>query len=181
MSRSLSVVLCLSLAVCLFSSCGKSPDTARVTDAQPPADAASSQILDISDCKWNLTGIPRVSPASAQDCVEWWYSGIDVLHLRHVNAAFNCCPVVDADIRIDGNTITVEEIELQGNCMCLCLYDVDYEIVGISPGIYTVTFIEPYLPLGDPVLTCPLDLVESPMGGFCVDRTGYPWDIVGPD
>jgi hypothetical protein len=169
------VAMLLSVSMLIASGCGKSSETTRSDNENLIPDAVSIEVVDLSDCKGSPTGIPRVSAPSDQDCVEWWYVGRSVLHLRHVNAAFNCCPVVDADIRVEGTTITVEEIELEGLCSCLCLYDVEYEIHDLPPGVYQLGFIEPYRPAEDPVLECTLDLVSTPSGRFCVTRSQYPW------
>jgi hypothetical protein len=167
--------VCLILAALVFSGCTRSSDTNRVSDAGPLPDALTIKLVDISDCKESPTGIPRVVASSSQDCVEWWYVGESSLHLRHVNAGFNCCPVVDVDIRVEGETITVEEIELEGNCWCLCLFDVEYVIEDLSPGVYQLTFVEPYRPQSDPVLQTTLDLEAASSGRFCVPRSQYPW------
>lgn len=171
------VPVCLGVLLFMVSGCGKSPDTTRVNDAGPLPDAVSIRLVDMSGCKEAPTGIARVSGPSNEGCVEWWYVGGSVLHLRHINAGFNCCPVVDVDICVENGTITVEEIEIEGNCHCLCLFDVDYEIQNLPAGVYALSFIEPYRPAGDPVLECALDLESSPSGRFCVTRSQYPWGM----
>ena len=159
----------------IASGCGRSSETTDAGNGQLLPGAVSIEVVDISDCKDSPTGIPRVSAPRDQDCVEYWYVGGTVLHLNHINAGFNCCPVVDADVRVEGDTITVEEIEVEGHCMCLCLFDVGYEIQNLPPGVYLLRFIEPYRPQSDPVLECTLDLVSSPSGRHCVTRSQYPW------
>jgi hypothetical protein len=143
-------------------------------DAVPEGDT-NGGLVDVGDCKQTITGIPTVSASSDQDCIEYWYDGGGVLRLKHVNAAFNCCPVVAVDIRVEGTTITIEEIEIEGHCLCLCLYDVIYEIQDLDPGVYDLHVIEPHLPPGDPVLEFTMDLTTEPSGNYCVLRSGYPW------
>ena len=71
--------------------------------------------------------------------------GGDTLLLRHVNAAFNCCPgEITAEISISNDTITIVERESQPGCHCLCLYDLEYRFENIEAGTYTIIFIEPY-------------------------------------
>jgi len=173
----MGVRFCVLLSVLAFGAlgCGKTSETTDTGNGRLPQGTVSIQLVDISDCKDSPTGIAKVSAPRDQDCVEYWYVGGSVLHLNHINAAFNCCPVVDADVRVEGDTITVEEIEVEGHCMCLCLFDVGYEIQDLAPGVYHLVFIEPYRQLNDPVLECTLDLVSSASGRCCVPRTQYPW------
>lgn len=119
---------------------------------------------------------------SAQDCLEWIFDGKGVLQLKHVNAAFNCCPEhLLATIVVTGDTISITEDEQldQGGCRCLCLYDVNYQITNVSPGVYTAVIDGMYLG-GDwweqgSYLTCELDLTEAGIGSCCVWRHDYPW------
>jgi hypothetical protein len=179
MRLSVLVLPLLSISVVGLSlgvlGCGKSSESTGADGAWAPGDRVSIALVDLSGCKEQPTGIPLASASSSEDCVEWWQVGGSVLHLRHVNAGFNCCPVVDANVSVEGWTITVEEIELEGNCFCLCLFDVEYEVENVPPGVYQLVFVEPYRPVGDPVLECELDLLSSPSGRYCVDRSQYPW------
>jgi hypothetical protein len=168
-------IACLCVAMSTFPGCGKSSDTPMSGDAGSPPAAVSVRLLDVSGCKEFATGIPMASAPSDVDCVEWWYVGGNTLHLKHVNAGFNCCPVVDADIVVEGAAITVEEIEIEGNCYCLCLFDLEYKIENLAPAVYDLRFIEPYRPAEDPVLEVSLDLASSPSGRLCVSRSQYPW------
>lgn len=169
------LLLLLSALAFTASGCGR---TAETMDAGGPSGIqgdVSIALVDISDCKDSPAGIPAVSAPRDQDCVEYWYVGGTVLHLNHINAAFNCCPVVDAAVSVEGDTIMVQEIEVEGHCMCLCLFDVTYEILDLAPASYHLVFIEPYRQPSDPVLECTLDLVSSPSGRCCVTRSQYPW------
>ncbi|MBN1213744.1 MAG: hypothetical protein JXA92_14315 [candidate division Zixibacteria bacterium] len=112
---------------------------------------------------------------SDQDCIEYEYDGTGTLALKHVNAGFNCCPIMDNSVIIEGNTITIREVEIEGLCDCLCLFDLDYEIINLPPGTYTIRVEEPYLWEGDDPLEFPVDLEEAVTGSFCVSRTYYPW------
>jgi hypothetical protein len=95
--------------------------------------------------------------------------------MRVVNAGFHCCPEIAADITIENNIITIEEIEISGECYCLCLFDVDYEIRNLLPGEYTIIVTEPYVQEGDEILEFTVDLASSPSGSHCVYRDYYPW------
>jgi hypothetical protein len=122
---------------------------------------------------------PSFGAPPDQDCMEWVYDGFSTLQLKHVNEGLNCCPVIVADIRVEGNVITIEELDSldNGGCYCLCLFDVDYEIVNLAPGEYTVTVIEPYVPEGEEPLEFTVDFREEPTGSYCVYRDFYPWGI----
>ena len=128
-------------------------------------------------CKEFQKGADIDSTPPDQDCIEYQYDGEGVLLLKHVNAGFNCCPEIAADVTIEDNLITIEEIEISGDCDCICLFDMDYEIRDLPPGEYIIRVTEPYVPGGEEVLEFAVDLVSSPSGSFCVYRDYYPWGI----
>ncbi len=144
------------------------------TDHIASVTSPTLELLDVSGCKDAPTGIPRISAQADLDCIEYWYSNRN-LRMKHVNAAFNCCPVLDFAVYVDGSDIIIEEIEIEGYCLCLCLYDVNYEIQDLDPGAYHLLVIEAYRPEGDPVLEFDMDLVNEPAGNYCVPRSQYPW------
>jgi hypothetical protein len=94
----------------------------------------------------------------------------------HANAAANCCPTeIIAEITIEGSEITIVEDEILDNpCYCLCLFDVDYELEGITPSEYTITIEGLYLDFEDPIVVT-IDFASNPVGSYCVERTHYPW------
>jgi hypothetical protein len=110
-----------------------------------------------------------------QDCIEYQYLGGGHLLLNHLNTAFNCCPEFEAGIDFEGDTIIVWEDEISGLCDCICLFDLNYEIVNLDPGIYNVTVIQEYLDPTDEPLDFTMDLLSSPSGIHCVERDHYPW------
>ena len=113
------------------------------------------------------------------DCIQYEYDGQLVLKIKHLNAGFNCCPdTITADIEVEGNVITVSEresTEVHGGCDCLCLFNVEYQVNHVLPGVYTIKFVEPYLPEGDDTLEVTVELTSEVFGEFCVSRTDYPW------
>jgi hypothetical protein len=161
-------ILIISLA--LFSlNCNKhnEPDTRNPT----------IDIAGISDCKTHLARPGIFDTTSNFDCIEYTYQTPGILVLRHVNAGFNCCPEIDTDIEVDGDVITIREIETSSQCDCNCLFDLDLEVRDISAGIYQIRVIEPYVNPNDEEMVFTVDLTIQPTGTFCVERTYYPWGV----
>ncbi len=75
------------------------------------------------------------------------------------------------------NIITIEENETESLCNCLCLFDLDFEIHNIQPGVYTIKIVEPYLYEGEDILEFAVDLSAATSGSFCVNRYLYPWEF----
>ena len=49
------------------------------------------------------------------------------LHIKHINAVFNCCPdTIQADVSMKDNIITIVESETNPICDCICNYDLEY-------------------------------------------------------
>jgi len=64
------------------------------------------------------------------------------LHVTHRNATYNCCPDdIRVELTVAGRTLHLTEEEiLTMPCACLCCYDVETTVVGLSPGTYTVEY-----------------------------------------
>lgn len=142
------------------------------------------RLIGSTDCKAHpVANGAESAPAGGtppdQDCLEYEYDGVSILLLKHVNAGFNCCPdSFAAEFHLAGDTIAIGETEwLTHPCMCLCLFDLDYEIVNLPPRHYTIKIKEPYLWEGAQVLEFTVDLSSSPSGNYCVYRDRYPWGI----
>lgn len=112
----------------------------------------------------------------SEDCIEYSYSEEGVLYLHHVNAGFNCCPILTANISVYDYSIMIEEIELSGDCFCLCLFDLYYQITNLQPGSYSINIIEPYIHEDDEPLGFTVDFSSTPSGIYCVERHHYPWE-----
>ncbi len=113
--------------------------------------------------------------ATDLSCVEWRLSEGGVLRLRHLNAGFNCCAEIGADISVEEGLITIVEHESGPPCDCLCLYDIEYEFAGIPAGTHRVRFVELYTSSEDELLDFPVDFSVYPAGVQCAYRTHYPW------
>lgn len=136
-------------------------------------------LIGHTECKTLQTGGMADSIPSNQECMEYSYDGEGVLLLKHVNAAFNCCPEsITADISIEDSVITIEEHESFLNgfaCSCNCLYDLDFEIGNLEPGEYTIKVISPYIHPNEEQLEFSTTLSDSPSSGiYCVERGPRP-------
>lgn len=117
-----------------------------------------------------------VFASQARDCFQYQYDGSGTLTLTHVNAGFNCCPgEISATVSFIGHQIVISEFESAAECHCLCLYDLNYVLEGLEPGVYTIRFVEPYMDDGDEVLEFSVDLSSAVSGERCINRTTYPW------
>jgi len=137
--------------------------------------APTGSLTGSSGCKDLHDTAGPFRTTSTQDCIEYQYIVGGHLLLDHLNAAFNCCPEFEAGIEVEGQTILVTEDEIRGDCDCTCLFDLNYEIVHLEPGIYDVTVIQEYLDETDEPLVFTMDLQTAPSGIHCVERDHYPW------
>ena len=165
----LCVMICLELVT--ISGCKKSSDV-----EQFPAGV----LLQSNGCKQFLADaagqLENFAPGPYEDCLEFHYNGTDTLVLKHINAGFNCCPgEITAEIYFHSSLITITEREQEHGCDCLCLFDLDYEVVDLVPGVYTLRIIEPYVEEGDQVLELTLELWSATSDTFCLQRDYYPW------
>lgn len=134
------------------------------------------QLIDVTGCKNFIDDSDDLGEPQERDCIYYEYSNQGALVLKHVNAAFNCCPEkIEADISIENGTIAIAEREENGLCDCMCLYDLDYEIRNLPLGAYQITVKEPYVPNGEDPMSFSVDLGLEPEGKFCVEREAYPW------
>ena len=151
--------------------CKKSPD------AQMVPDGVLRQHTSCKEFVANASGpMDEFAPGPHDDCIEYQYNGRDTLILSHINAGFNCCPgEITADIEFSGNMITITEREANQLCDCLCLFDLDYEIINLATGEYTLRVIGLYVQASDQVLEFPLQLLSETSGHYCLQRDYYPW------
>lgn len=165
--------LCVfGLILLIVPACDK--DEEAIENVAPSAPAGT--LVKTSDCKSNGLVVNTEDVPLDRTCVTFSYDG-GVLTLKHINAAFNCCPIIAAGVSVDGSVITItesEELE-HGGCSCLCLFDLDIEIKDLAADDYTIKVIELYLNEGDLPLEFGIDLAASPTGEFCVSRDHYPW------
>jgi len=157
----------LVLSAYLASGCGGSDSTA------PMLLEPAGSLVSMTECKtWGIT-LGRETPPD-QDCIRYVYRG-RTLKLTHVNTALNCCPEFEARLEVSSDSIFITEDEAQGECRCLCLFDLEYEIRHLPAGTYRAIVSQEYLEPGDQPLEFTIDLVSSLSGEYCVTRTHYPW------
>jgi hypothetical protein len=138
----------------------------------PPVCMPPYSLNDQFGCKtfWKSGYPPDV------DCMVYNYDG-GTLSLQHYNAGFNCCPEqIVVDMWLVGDTIMIEEIEINGDCFCMCLFDLDMQMNYLEPGYYVIRVIEPYVDSSEVPLDFAVDLVAEPDGEYCVPRQFYPWE-----
>jgi hypothetical protein len=139
---------------------------------------AEIELTGSSACKSH--GLKSFSDHSSdQDCIQYlWVSG-DTLKVKHVNAGFNCCPQGFAvKLAVAGDTLVITESENSSLCDCSCLFDLNYNLTGISKGNWWIRIVEPYVQDQlDNRLLFKVDLKKTREGEFCLTRTGYPWGL----
>jgi len=131
-------------------------------------------------CKTFTTnsGLEVGSYTSTEECIEYEHDGESRLRMKHINAGFNCCPgKIDTTISISDNRIVIEDREEEQGCFCQCLFDLEYEILGLEQGEYTIVVTGPYIHDIDERLLFHVQLTGPNSGTFCVNRTHYPWGV----
>ena len=167
LERAMICVLALTAVGWVGYGCGDS-DSTGLSPTGP-----AGELSRVVGCDEKLAARPAGTPSDF-DCIEYTY-GRRVLHLKHVNTAFNCCPEIEATVAVRADTIFIREHEPQGGCHCLCLYDLEYTVRGLKAGIYRVVVTQEYLNEADQLHDFSLDLREPSSGQFCVKRAHYPW------
>lgn len=100
------------------------------------------QIKDFSyqGCKEIVTDFTK--SAESEESIEYHALAGGYLHIKHVNAVFNCCPGrIKADISVEGNVFNIVESETDPQCNCICDYDLVFKIGPLSSNEeYTLIF-----------------------------------------
>ena len=132
------------------------------------------KLISHSSCK-NETAKDE---STSESCAEYSYdSGSKILTIAHINTSFNCCPdKLYSDIKVENDTIFIEESEKESGCSCMCLFDINVEIYDIEAKSYFIKFIEPYAG-NQEKLIFEIDLSVVTSGSYCVERENYPWRV----
>lgn len=139
----------------------------------------SGSLTSYSSCKNNFKSTLEVNETpDTLSCVEYVFDNENnKLTLKHINAGFNCCPdTITCDIKLNGDTIQIEEHEGAALCDCNCVYDLDLEIKGVEAKKYRVKMVEPYAD-DQAKLDFQIDLIQNASGSYCVTRKQYPWGV----
>lgn len=161
----------LALIIVVISVGCKETNTNNTTIPTLP----NGNLVDHTNCKSTILD----SVPNNNDCIEYSYDiGTKILKLKHINAAFNCCPgEITSNITFDKDAITISEKEKTADCLCDCLFDINYQLNGIEPTDYVLTVVEPYCPKVEEKLLVNLNLKEKSSGRICVQRYSYPWSL----
>ncbi len=102
------------------------------------------QLRDFSytGCKGN-SDMTKQSVSEAifkdQEYIEYMAIEDGYLHIKHINAQFNCCPdTIMVNFSVDNNSVVITEDEQIPKCNCFCDYDLEYNIGPLSSKKYTI-------------------------------------------
>lgn len=153
----------------LITSCSSESDNPSKMDL-------SIRLLGNPQCNYLKSSGNISETFDSQSCVDFEFDGDNrKLILKHLNAAFNCCPEsLWCTVDYHNDTIRIQEFERSIGCKCNCLYNLDIEIEGVEQGKYWLKLNEPYLGGQEP-LVFQVDLWSLKKGQFCVARSNYPW------
>jgi hypothetical protein len=134
------------------------------------------RLLGNPQCVYLKTSPELQETPESQSCIEYAFDhDAGKLMLKHIHAAFNCCPEsLGCTVLFRNDTIIIKEFEKQMGCKCNCLYDLELEVIGVEPGKYKLQIIEPYLSNQQHLIGL-IDLYSQKHGSFCVSRSNYPW------
>jgi hypothetical protein len=142
---------------------------------QGPCGMPTGGLVSHSDCLSLEKNGADGEMTAIQDCLEYQYDGQGTLLLTHTNTGLNCCPDFAAVVSMAAGVITIDETPVAGNCECLCLFNLDYQVVDLPSGTYQVIVREQCLSGEDLPLQFTVDLVSAPAGSVCLERNHYPW------
>lgn len=171
--RSTTGTILLATLFTLLFSAGCDRDS---TDIQQSTNVPTATLVQSSGCR-HVVNDREARYTTTPDCVILTYDRHKILRLRHTNAVMNCCisgHTVSALVS-DGLIRVVEQERYDGTqpCRCLCLYDLEYEVRPIEPGIYRIVIDEPNLAPGEAILEGIVDLSAPTIDTVCVEHTAY--------
>jgi hypothetical protein len=170
----LIILMCLISTVFFIQSCNEN-NTTKPTLANNN-NISKGEFVSITECKNSHIQKNDETLSKVQDCLELDYIN-DTLNIKHINAAFNCCPdsLHLISVTVKDFVITIDETKAIGKCFCDCLYDIVYQVKDLPKGEYKIKFIENmfYAEQGDVTLECLLNLNKDKHSGICLDRYAY--------
>lgn len=172
----LGAIFLTFIGIFLTQSCTNKTEKDPVC-TDPFAFEKAGRLINHTECK-NTGGIIETFTSKTDECITFiYYANYNILQLSHINAGFNCCPKkISASYKFTNDTVKIFEKQAEAGCKCECLYDVNYELRNLSPGVY---HIEIFGPLTDgknkPQLAFDIDIVKHADSTFCMYRGFYPW------
>jgi hypothetical protein len=138
----------------------------------------NGKVTGHSDCKSFKSANNGDEIPDTLSCVDYSFiASENKLILKHINAAFNCCPgELSCKVSFTKDTIVIQEFEEMHACDCDCLFDVDIEVNGVNAKKYYLKFIEPYCGEQEK-LFFEIDLQNQQEGTHCAFRNQYPWGM----
>lgn len=74
-----------------------------------------------------------------QEYIEYRAIEDGYLHIKHINAQFNCCPdTIKVNFSTENNGFVITEDEQNPKCNCFCNYDLEYNIGPLLSKEYTI-------------------------------------------
>jgi len=115
MKVNMKPILLIIALIALIFSCKNESETYLI----------NGQLLSHSECKSMKSGAGISMDSDSLSCVEYAYEETNnKLHLKHINAGFNCCPGnLTCNVSISNDTILIQEKEQFAQCNCDCLYE----------------------------------------------------------
>ncbi len=109
-------------------------------ESWPPSEPFLQEYSN-SEC---LSSIPEKDPYPYCDDSEGIALSVEgsSVHVVHRSATYNCCPDdIQVSLSVEGNVLYLWEEEiLTTPCDCMCCYDVESTVAGLSPGMYFVEY-----------------------------------------
>ena len=128
---------------------------------------------DFRDTAGNTTGSSGCGSSGSdnghpEECLEVNYQGNGTLTIQHTNACHFCdADTSSAVITIGEGEIIIDERPFGGMADCRCLFDIEYTIVNVPPGLYEIRLAGS---AQDPPLTIAINLDTQSSKEACVVR-----------
>jgi hypothetical protein len=96
------------------------------------------RLLEVKNLTWN--GCKSGNYYNANEYIEIQSIDSNYLEIKHINALFNCVPVIIIEAEIEKGVIIYSEEETGGMANCLCLFDVSCNIGPLDYYQYTFAY-----------------------------------------
>ena len=128
------------------------------------------RILEIKDLSYNGCK-PVTNSSDTEEYIELQTVDSNYLHVKHVNAIFNCCPKeIIVEAKIENGKIIYNSFHKENGCHCYCLFDTYCKIGPLSFTKYT--FIVNTYGIDEPI-EFTLDFSQTTQEKYIIEREGY--------